>query len=73
MTDEQAAKIRRKLVFLDKIKKSKKIGEALTLLRRTSEEQAKNAGISPDGKINSLEYLSLTPSINFAARNFELS
>lgn len=53
MTDEQQAKIRRKLALIDKIEQSKKIGEALTLLRRTSEEKAKNAGISPDGKINS--------------------
>jgi len=53
MTDEQQAKIRRKLAFIEKIEQSKKIGEALTLLRRTSEEKAKNAGISPDGKINS--------------------
>lgn len=73
MSDEAAEKIRRRLEFVKKVERSKAIGESLTLLRRQSEEQAKNSGVSPDGKLNRAEFLEQTPSIEFAAKNFELS
>ena len=71
--EEQGSKLERKMELRSKIMQINQMQALMETMMQSSDDVIRMKAIALDGKINSTDFRANSPSIQFNAKNFELS